>query len=449
MAYTTKDLEKQKKQQGISKDKLSYAVAQGGNAAALAGGMAKQGINAAKQVGYGIGTIKTLLNKPKDYEESDEVKQAQEDLKNHYNSKPGDYQSNYADQIQGLLKDYENTKDFQYDFNADPLYQQYKDQYIQQGKMAMQDTMGNAAALTGGYGSSYASTAGNQAYQSSLNDLNNVIPSLYDRAYSKYRDDKSDKLQHMQVLQNLDDSDYKKYQDTLSDYYNTLNYLQSQSQYLSESDYNRYLNQLAQWQYELEYYTGRADAAQQQSNWQSEQNRQYMQDYVNQRNWQNQFDYQKEQDALAQNNWQQQFDYGKEQDALAQNNWQKQFDYGKQQDSRDYNLKKQQFEHDKYMDSLKAQSYSTSSSSSSGRSGSSGSSTGSGGKQTATTKKQNLNGVAKASIFIGKQPTEEEYNPATHGMMPYDDYIRKQMAMDRSLSDEDIHAIAIYYGLQF
>lgn len=449
MAYTTKDLEKQKKQQGISKDKLSYAVAQGGNAAALAGGIAKQGFNTAKQLGYGIGTIKTLLNKPKDYEESEEVKRAQEELKTHYNSKPGDYQSNYADQIQGLLKDYENTKDFQYDFNADPLYQQYKDQYIQQGKMAMQDTMGNAAALTGGYGSSYASTAGNQAYQSSLNDLNNVIPSLYDRAYSKYRDDKSDKLQHMQVLQNLDDSDYKKYQDTLSDYYNTLNYLQSQSQYLSESDYNRYLNQLAQWQYELEYYTGRADAAQQQSNWQSEQNRQYMQDYVNQRNWQNQFDYQKEQDALAQNNWQQQFDYGKQQDALAQSNWQKQFDYGKQQDSRDYNLKKQQFEHDKYMDSLKAQSYSTSSSSSSGGSGYSGSSSGSGGKQTATTKKQNLNGVAKASIFIGKQPTEEEYNPATHGMMPYDDYIRKQMAMDRSLSDEDIHAIAIYYGLQF
>lgn len=425
MAYTTKDLEKQKKQQGISKDKLSYAVAQGGNAAALAGGMAKQGINAAKQVGYGIGTIKTLLNKPKDYEESDEVKQAQEDLKNHYNSKPGDYQSNYADQIQGLLKDYENTKDFQYDFNADPLYQQYKDQYIQQGKMAMQDTMGNAAALTGGYGSSYASTAGNQAYQSSLNDLNNVIPSLYDRAYSKYRDDKSDKLQHMQVLQNLDDSDYKKYQDTLSDYYNTLNYLQSQSQYLSESDYNRYLNQLAQWQYELEYYTGRADAAQQQSNWQSEQNRQYMQDYVNQRNWQNQFDYQKEQDALA------------------QSNWQKQFDYGKQQDSRDYNLKKQQFEHDKYMDSLKAQSYSTSSSSSSGRSGSSGSSTGSSGKQTATKSKA-------ASEFIGAQPTRYEFGvrPALKNQYgSYENYIKTKMSQNKNLTDEDIAILSQHYGI--
>lgn len=407
MAYTTKDLEKQKKQQGISKDKLSYAVTQGGNAAALAGGIAKQGFNTAKQLGYGIGTIKTLLNKPKDYEESEEVKQAQEDLKNHYNSKPGDYQSNYADQIQGLLKDYENTKDFQYDFNADPLYQQYKDQYIQQGKMAMQDTMGNAAALTGGYGSSYASTAGNQAYQSSLNDLNNVIPSLYDRAYSKYRDDKSDKLQHMQVLQNLDDSDYKKYQDTLSDYYNTLNYLQSQSQYLSESDYNRYLNQLAQWQYELEYYTGRADAAQQQSNWQSEQNRQYMQDYVNQRN------------------------------------WQKQFDYGKQQDSRDYNLKKQQFEHDKYMDSLKAQSYSTSSSSSSGRSGSSGSSTGSSGKQTATKSKA-------ASEFIGAQPTRYEFGvrPALKNQYgSYENYIKTKMSQNKNLTDEDIYILSQHYGL--
>ena len=443
MAYTTKDLEKQKKQQGISKDKLSYAVTQGGNAAALAGGIAKQGFNTAKQLGYGIGTIKTLLNKPKDYEESEEVKRAQEELKTHYNSKPGDYQSNYADQIQGLLKDYENTKDFQYDFNADPLYQQYKDQYIQQGKMAMQDTMGNAAALTGGYGSSYASTAGNQAYQSSLNDLNNVIPSLYDRAYGKYRDDKSDKLQHMQVLQNLDDADYKKYQDTLSDYYNTLNYLQSQSQYLSESDYNRYLNQLAQWQYELEYYTGRADAAQQQSNWQSEQNRQYMQDYVNQRNWQNQFDYQKEQDALAQNNWQQQFDYGKQQDALAQSNWQKQFDYGKQQDSRDYNLKQQQFEHDKYMDSLRAQGYSTSSSSSSGGSGYSGSSSGSGGKQTATKSKA-------ASEFIGAQPTRYEFGvrPALKNQYgSYENYIKTKMSQNKNLTDEDIAILSQHYGL--
>lgn len=336
MAYTSKDIEKEKKKTlstGLTKDKVSYAVTQGANAASLIGGAAKQAGNTLKKAGYTAGLVKTALNKPGDYQASDEVNQANAALKEHYNSKPGEYQSSYADQIQGLLKDYENTKDFQYDFNADPLYQLYKDQYIQNGKMAMMDTMANASALTGGYGSSYASSAGNQAYQASLGELNSVIPDLYDRAYARYRDDKSDKLQHMQVLQSLDEADYQKYQDTLSDYYNTLNYLQNQAQYLSESDYNRYLDKLEQWQYELEYYTGRVDAAQQQSNWQSEHNHQVAQDALAQRNWQNQFDYQKEQDALAQSNWQQEFDYGKEQDALAQKNWQAQFDYNKEQDA--------------------------------------------------------------------------------------------------------------------
>ena len=54
------------------------------------------------------------------------------------------------------LQAYLNREDFQYDVNADALYQQYKDRYVELGKDAMEDTMGQAAALTGGYGSSYA-----------------------------------------------------------------------------------------------------------------------------------------------------------------------------------------------------------------------------------------------------------------------------------------------------
>ena len=52
--------------------------------------------------------------------------------------------------------------EFKYNVNADPLYQQYKDQYIQGGKLAMMDTMGKAAALTGGYGSTYGQQVGQQ-----------------------------------------------------------------------------------------------------------------------------------------------------------------------------------------------------------------------------------------------------------------------------------------------
>ena len=66
------------------------------------------------------------------------------------------YQSKYKDQIQGLYDKIANRKDFTYDVNADAMYQQLKDQYIQGGRMAMMDTMGQAQAMTGGYGNSYA-----------------------------------------------------------------------------------------------------------------------------------------------------------------------------------------------------------------------------------------------------------------------------------------------------
>ena len=109
--------------------------------------------------------------------------------------KQGDYDTAYTNYNNWL-----NTK-FSYDFNADALYQQYKDKYIQQGKMAMQDTMGQAAALTGGYGNSYASTVGNQAYQASLQNLNDVIPQLYQMAYSMHQDKGQNMLNALGLLE--------------------------------------------------------------------------------------------------------------------------------------------------------------------------------------------------------------------------------------------------------
>ena len=86
------------------------------------------------------------------------------------------------------LEAYLNREDFRYDLNADALYQQYKDRYVQMGRDAMQDTMGQAAALTGGYGSSYAQNVGQQAYQNYLLQLGDVMPELYQLAYDRYRD---------------------------------------------------------------------------------------------------------------------------------------------------------------------------------------------------------------------------------------------------------------------
>lgn len=85
------------------------------------------------------------------------------------------------------LEAYLSREDFRYDMNADALYQQYKDRYQEMGRNAMKDTMGQAAALTGGYGSSYAQKVGQQAYQGYLQQLGDVVPELYQLAYNRYQ----------------------------------------------------------------------------------------------------------------------------------------------------------------------------------------------------------------------------------------------------------------------
>ena len=79
-----------------------------------------------------------------------------------------------------------NREAFSYDPTQDSLYQQYREQYLNLGRLAMEDTMGKAAALTGGYGNSYAQTAGQQSYEAYMQQLGSVIPELYDRAYDRY-----------------------------------------------------------------------------------------------------------------------------------------------------------------------------------------------------------------------------------------------------------------------
>lgn len=77
---------------------------------------------------------------------------------------------------------------FSYDLNADALYQQYKNRYTQNARMAMKDTMGQAASLTGGYGSTYGQAVGQQAYDRTMMGLTDLIPELEQSAYTKWKD---------------------------------------------------------------------------------------------------------------------------------------------------------------------------------------------------------------------------------------------------------------------
>ena len=177
-----------------------------------------------------------------DYKESEAVKGAADDLNAHLATKPGEYQSQWQSQLDSLMNSIMNREKFSYDFNGDALYQQYKDKYIQQGKMAMQDTMGQAAAMTGGYGNSYAASVGNQAYQAQLNNLNDIIPELYQMALDKYSREGQELYNQYGMLADRENLDYSRYRDTVSDFLTERDYLQGRYDTERGFDYSKYVD---------------------------------------------------------------------------------------------------------------------------------------------------------------------------------------------------------------
>ena len=75
---------------------------------------------------------------------------------------------------------------FSYTPGSDPLYRSYAERAVQNGRLAMRDTQGQAAALTGGYGSSYAQSVGQQRYDEYLRSLGEALPEFYSMALQRY-----------------------------------------------------------------------------------------------------------------------------------------------------------------------------------------------------------------------------------------------------------------------
>lgn len=162
----------------------------------------------------------------KDYQESDRVKKLAERLAQLESQKPGDWTGGqYGQQMQEALDAIRKRKKFSYDLNGDALYQQYKDKYVQQGKQAMQDTMGQAAALTGGYGSTYGQAVGQQQYDAYLQNLNDVVPELYQLALSRYQMEGDDLKTQYSLLADQYQQEYGQYRDKVGDWQTERNFL--------------------------------------------------------------------------------------------------------------------------------------------------------------------------------------------------------------------------------
>ena len=186
------------------------------------------------------------------YTPSGSVQAAQAYLEQVKASKPGAYQSRWDDELTSLDDQIRNRKKFSYDMGTDPLYQQYREQYQRLGRLAMQDTMGQAAALTGGYGSTYGEQVGQQAYNAYLQNLNDIVPQLQQQAYQRYQDEGTDLYNQYSLVKGREDTDYGRYRDTVSDYYSDLS--DARSAYNSE----RSLDQ-SQWATMLDYWAQKAN----------------------------------------------------------------------------------------------------------------------------------------------------------------------------------------------
>ena len=118
------------------------------------------------------------------------------------------------------------------------MYQQYRQQYQRQAKLGMQDTMGQAAAMNGGYGSSYAQMAGQQAYNSEMQKLSDRMPELYQLALDKYQQEGQELLQRWQMASQMENQDYSRYQDQMAAWRSDRDYAANRYDSERSTDYN-------------------------------------------------------------------------------------------------------------------------------------------------------------------------------------------------------------------
>lgn len=153
------------------------------------------------------------------------------------------YTSAHTAAVQQALEQILSRQGFSYDPAGDALYNRYKDHYEKQGRRAMEDTLGQAAALTGGYGNSYAQTAAQQVYTQQLDNLQEKIPELYALALETYRAEGDALQSRYDLLRSQEQQDYSRYRDRAADYAAeqkrlTEAYKDAYSRYADQRDFN-------------------------------------------------------------------------------------------------------------------------------------------------------------------------------------------------------------------
>lgn len=168
------------------------------------------------------------------------------------NFQSGKYNSKYMPKIEETLDKVTNWK---YDPLQDASYQALAKVYGARGNIAAKNSLADAAALNGGYGTSYAVSAAQQARNQYNQELASMVPELEQTAYQRAQG-------NLNALMDMDNTMYGRFRDTEGDRWNQ--YLQRYDQFRDyqgdrqfkySADYDKYRDIVgdSQWLYDTKY----------------------------------------------------------------------------------------------------------------------------------------------------------------------------------------------------
>lgn len=187
------------------------------------------------------------------------------------------YTSAYGDTEKNLLAQLESNALAGNDGERDDLFASYAKQYRREGERAVADTMGTAAALTGGIPSTAAVTAANQAGQYYATKLSDKLPELEAALLDQKAARQQLLLNALQAASSADDRNYQRYLDEIGLDYDQMDLLRA----LRNDDYVQYRDALSQYNTDrdfgyrqftddLQYQDYRSDTEQAQKNYENE-----------------------------------------------------------------------------------------------------------------------------------------------------------------------------------
>jgi hypothetical protein len=224
-----------------------------------------------------------------------------------------DKTNKWEDELRERYDNVVNREKFKYDMNNDPLHNQYAQLYEQNAKLAMQDTVGQVSALTGGYGNSYAQTAGQAVYNQQMSGMNDKALELYQMALNQYNAEGDRLMQMYGITADRYQTEYNRIRDEVADEQWQKSFDESQRQY-----------NLGLLMDAGQFAVGTAvDVGKFGANMAFDMSRAAVSDAQ----WEKSFGYQQERDKVADAQWQQQFEYKQIRDSVSDNQFKDELAY--------------------------------------------------------------------------------------------------------------------------